>query len=640
MPPWTWTGAALVATVAAVLYLNSLGGALIYDDTNAIIRNRVVIDEDFGQIFTTPSWWRAGHGRGWRPITTATFAVNHALHDLEPWGYHAVNVALHAGVSVLIVAVFASVTGSGPAALGAALLFAAHPVHTEAVASVVGRSELLAAAAFFLAWLCFLRADRSRRVLWDGGGVVVFFAGLLAKENTVTLLPVLVWADLLYPRDAAGPRATLWRHAGRYGALLLAVLVYVALRQTIIGPGAPGPQPLDNPLVTLPLGPRMLTTIAVIGRYAWRLAAPLQLAADYSYDQIGAITSPLDVGFLAGLAILVAVPVVGWWSRARLPALAFGLGFLCLTFALIANVAFPIGTIMAERLVYLPSAGACLMVAALLASLTGSEPSTGDPRRFSPVFLVALLVLVGLYGARTVTRNPVWHDPETFFTAMVREAPRSARSHRELGGVLADLGRHAEAGRAFERSLTILPDDVATLHNYGNALVSAGDLDAAAHAYERAIAAKPDFVDAIMNLATVESRRGNWAVAIERTREALVYQPGRAGLHMNLANTLFRAGQVDAARASYEAALAAEPGSLQIRMNYGTFLHAQRDYVRAIAVYEPVATAHVRMAAGLVASYAAAGDQASAHAALARAEARFPGDVALAPVRERLGAVP
>lgn len=637
---WTWTGAALVVVVAVAVYANSFDGALMYDDTNAIIRNRVVIDEEFTQIFTTPSWWRAGHGRGWRPITTASFALNHALHGLEPWGYHAANVALHAGVSVLVVAVFASVTGGALAALGAGLLFAAHPVHTEAVASVVGRSELLAAAAFFLAWVCFLRADRYRRALWDAGGVLVFFAGLLAKENTITLLPVLVLVDLLYPKDAQGPRAVLWRHAGRYGALLLAVVVYIAFRQLIIGSGAPGPLPLDNPLITLPFGARALTTIEIVGRYAWRLAVPLQLAADYSYDQIGAVTSPLDGGFLAGLAVLIAVPVVGWWSWTRMPALAFGIGFLTATFALVANIAFPIGTIMAERLVYLPSAGACLIVAVLLVHLTGGDAREGDPRKLRQWLAVALLVMVGLYGARTVTRNRVWHDPETFFVTMVREAPRSARSHRELGGVLADLGRHAEAGRAFERSLAILPDDVATLHNYGNALVAAGDLDAAAVAYERAIAAKPDFVDAIMNLATVESRRGNLTVAIARTREALAYQPGRAGLHMNLANTYFRAGQVDDARASYEAALAAEPRSLEIRLNYGMFLHAQQDYARAVSVYEPIGTVHVRAAAGLIISYAAVGDVGAARAALARADARFPGDVSLARIRQSLGSTP
>ena len=138
-----------------MVYANTLSGPLLYDDTNAIVRNAWVHDGNPVAIFTNPSWWSAGHGHGWRPVTTSSFAVNYALHGLAPAGYHVVNVALHAAVCMLLLSVCAALGIAVATSLIAALLFAAHPVHTEAVASVVGRAELLAAAAFFLA------ADRS-----------------------------------------------------------------------------------------------------------------------------------------------------------------------------------------------------------------------------------------------------------------------------------------------------------------------------------------------------------------------------------------------------------------------------------------------------------------------------------------------
>jgi protein O-mannosyl-transferase len=655
-----WEAALLVAVVAAGVYANSLDGALIYDDTNAIVRNTRVQALDPVAIFTQPSWWREGFGRGWRPVTTLSFAVDYAVHGLAPRGYHLVNVALHAGVSALVLVVFTRVTGAAVAALIAALLFAVHPVHTEAVASVVGRSELLAAAGVFLAWLCFERADAGKGRWLEVLGVTTFLAAMLAKENAVTLLPVLVLADLLYPMAGASGVATLRRRLPRYLALGAVTAAFIAARAAVIGPHSPGIEKLDNPLVTLPLVERLLTAVKVVGLYAWRLVFPLRLAADYSYPQIAAVSSPADPGFLAGLAVIVAVAGGAWWARRRIPAVTLGLGFLLLTFGLVANFLFLIGTIMAERLVYLPSAGFCLVVGTVLAWMAGlgecsvpagavvsaspadgARPAALRALAARPALLAVVVALTVLGAVRTWTRNTVWHDPETFFTTMVAEAPRSARSQRELGTVLAELGRHDEARRAFERSLALKPDDPATLHNFGNALVRAGRLDEAAAVYERAVARKPDFTDAIMNLATVESERGDQETAVRWLQRALAIEPRSVGVHMNLANTLFRAGRLDEAQVEYEAALALAPADENLLTNYATFLYARGDYDGAIGAYERAArSSDLRALLGLAASYRARGMIDAARATLARADQRYPGNAAVRDARRRLGATP
>jgi Flp pilus assembly protein TadD len=613
---WSWTSALLVAALAAGVYANTLDGALLYDDVNAVVDNAWVRSGDPAGILTHPSWWREGHGRGWRPVATLSFALNHALHGLEPRGYHLVNVALHAGVSVLVLAVFARATGAALPALVAALLFAAHPVHTEAVASVVGRAELLAAGGFFLAWLCFLRADAGGRPrLLEGAGVAAFVAGLLAKENAITLLPVLVLADLIRPAGGSVP-AALGRHLPRYGALAAACAVVLALRRQVIGAGAPGIDVLDNPLVALPAVERLLTAVKVAGLYAWRLLAPLRLSADYSFRQIAPVESPLDPAFLAGLAVVAGVPALAWAARRRAVPVALGLGMLALTFSLVANLAFPIGTIMAERLVYLPSAGFCLAAGAGLVRLAGERP-----RRLAPVVGVVL----ALYAARTWTRNEVWRTPEAFFTAMVADAPHSARSHRELGTMLAAAGRLDEARPAFERSLAIKPNDAATLYNLGNALLQAGRVDEAIDAYGRALAAKPDFDDAMVNLGNAESMRGDHDAALGWMRRALARAPDSATLRMNVANTLFRLGRLAEARAEYEAALALAPDAPAILTNYGAFLYAHGDLDAAVDAYRRAAPS-ARALVGLAASYRAKGMRAEAEAAQARAEALFPAD--------------
>jgi hypothetical protein len=203
--------------------------------------------------------------------------MNFAAHGVAPFGYHLVNVALHVVVSLLVFALVARLA-TWLVAVAAALLFAVHPIHTEAVASVVGRAELLAASGFVLAWLAFLASDRlpsaarwtARRIALEAAGSACFFAALLAKENAIALPAVLALHDVLRPRSDGRPTA-LRAHWPRYAVLVAIALLFVALRARITGQLALAVPPLDNPLITLSAFERVLTTIAVIGMYAWRL---------------------------------------------------------------------------------------------------------------------------------------------------------------------------------------------------------------------------------------------------------------------------------------------------------------------------------------------------------------------------------
>ncbi|MBI3767614.1 MAG: tetratricopeptide repeat protein [Deltaproteobacteria bacterium] len=627
-------------------------GELLFDDVNAIVSNVWVRTGDVAGILTHASWWSEARGHGWRPLTTLTFAVDHAIHGLAPVGYHVVNVLLHAAVSVLVFAVFSRVTSAPLPAAIAAALFAAHPVHTEAVASVVGRAELLAAAGFFLAWLLFLRADvrvsRVPSVLLEALGVAIFFAALLAKENALALLPVLVFVDLLYA--PAGARVvTLRRHTVRYAALAAATLVFVLFRHRVLGRESAEISILDNPLVSLPPLASELTALKVAGLYGWRLLVPWRLAADYSYRQISPVASPLDAEFLAALAVCATVPVLAWWTWRRAPAAALGLGLLALAFVMVSNLVFPIGTIMAERLVYLPSAGFCLVAAVLLERATlarGGRTSRTDERRVeaahgglgrlrTPRLAVPLAVVLALYGARTWSRNAVWRDRLTFFSTMVAEAPESARSQREFGAVLADLGKFDLARASFERSLAIKPEDAATLYNLGNVLVQERRPDDAIAIYQRALAVKPDFVDAMVNLGNAESLRGDHQAALTWMRRALVLTPRAASLHMNIANELFRLGSHPEARAEYEAALAIAPGAPDVLTNYGAFLYALGEYEAAVGAYQRAGDVPMALV-GLTATYRMQGKAAEARTAHARAARLFPLNAAVRQMGEVL----
>ncbi len=601
-----------MAALATGIYANTLDGELFLDDRPAIIENTWVLAGDARAIFTAPSWW-GSHTKitTWRPLTTWSFALNHALHGLDPRGYHLANVVLHAAVSVLLAAVLLRLVPTATA-LAAAVLFAVHPIHTEAVASVVGRAEVLSALGFFAAWWCFLVADaaRARRrpeptLAIEIAGTALFALAMLAKENAITLLPVLVFVDLL-TAPPGGIVARLRGRGVRYAALVVVAVAFVVVRVRLSGELTPAIPPLDNPLVTLPVASRWMTAIAVVAYYALRLVFPLWLSADYTAWQIAPVASPLDPRFLAGLALLLAVPAALWWSRKRDQPVALGLGLMTIPFLLIANLLFLIATIMAERWLYLPSAGFCLVAGALLVRATaGRQASPGLP----PRLLVPLAVLVVLLGVRTWTRNPVWRSPMAFFTALVETAPRSSLAHTGHADALAAAGRHAEALAEYARALAIAPTNWRAEYNRGNALLANGDLAAAIAAYERTLALEPDHTKAMVNLGAAETRRGNHAAAIAWLRRALAHEPAVASIHTSLANVLAASGDRTGAQSEFEAALRLAPSSPDVLADYGAFLTtigAHADAVtllrRSLALQPLVAERHYNLGNALAMS--------------------------------------
>jgi Flp pilus assembly protein TadD len=577
----------VTALLAIACYANTLEGELFLDDRPAIVENVYVLDGDPVAIFTHPSWWGTQTKiTTWRPLTTLSFAVNHALGGFDPRGYHVVNVLLHAAVSAIFLAVLGALV-PWMTAVAAAVVFAVHPVHTEVVASVVGRAELLAALGFFAAWWCLLAADAARtrtpprpaRTL-EAAGVVLFLTAMLAKENAIALLPVLIFTDIVRA-SPVGIGTTLRHRLPRYAALALAAVLFVTVRVRLSGELTPAIPPLDNPLVTLAAASRWMTAIAVAAYYALRLVFPLWLSADYTAWQIAPVTTPLDPRFAAGLAVLLAVLVGIWWGRERDQPTALGLGLMAIPFLLISNLVFLIATIMAERWIYLPSAGFCLVAGALLVRIvTGARaaPTRESWRRLA----VPLAIVVVLLAVRTWTRNAVWRNPMAFFSTLVDTSPRSSLAHTGYADALTAAGRRAEALAEYERALAIAPGNWRAEYNRGNALLAGGDVAGAIAAYERALAIEPEFSKAIINLGAAESRRGNGAAAVAWLRRALVLEPNVPSVHTSLANVLAATGDRDGAHREFQTALALAPQSADVLADYGAFLAASGAHEDAI----------------------------------------------------------
>jgi Tfp pilus assembly protein PilF len=490
---------ALVAFAAAV-YANTLGNGFTLDDDGLITSNPLIRSlANLPEIFAN-DYWHPQHTSGlYRPLVVTSYALNFWLGGVNPLGYHALNVALHAIVCLLVLALFRLLTRDEWTAAAAAGLFAALAVHSEAVANVAGRAELLS-AAFFLGSLLAYAASREGKGRPNRLYALSLFAcalALLCKENAVTLLGVIVLYDAVVdaPREA-GPVSAFW-HAlrGRWRAhagFAVVTLAYLALRFAVLEPGAIGETSrVDNPLVALDPVWRVVNALHVSLRAVLLLLFPLRLSYDYSYDAIPLLRAWNEPGVLAAVSFAAAYAAGLLWSWRASRPFFFGLAFAAITYSVASNLFVAIGTILGERLLYLPSLGFCLAAAVGVRALCHALPL---PPRVRLALFAALLGAASLANAgRAVVRNADWSSNERLFLAAVEASPRSVKVRMNAGVILLYQRREpAQALREFEAALRIAPAAPGAHIHRAHALESLGRRAEALRVYEALLAAGVD----------------------------------------------------------------------------------------------------------------------------------------------------
>jgi len=487
---------AAVLTVLAVAigaYLDSLPNGFVFDDVRKIVADARVQHVDLPELFGTSYWGSfAPQDVTYRPLVNLSYALTHAVVGLAPLAYHVGNVALHGLNSVLVLFLAGQLFGRLPPALAAALAFAVHPIHTEAVANVVGRAELMSFGFAVVSLLAFRRGRAGRGAAWWTVSLLAYLLALLSKESAVLLPAMILLWELVVDRRPRAPRS-LWPYAGLLGVLALLFVI----RKVVVGaflvpaPSAIPLDPLDRylPLAHLAVGPRLLTAVLAFGRYVALLLYPVHLCGDYSYaalPEAHTLTAPGVAPGFAAVALVAATSAATFvWS----PVAFWSIAVFVLALLPNANVLFPVSTVLAERLLYFPSLGFCLVLASVLAALPRS--------RFA---WAAFALLLAAYAVRTVTRNPDWREEERFWEITVAACPHNAKALYNRGKTLMDHWK----------SMPVADPSVA---------------DRAERAFEQALAIDPYLYRAHLNLGVIHSRRQEHDQSEESYRRAAAVAP-------------------------------------------------------------------------------------------------------------------
>ena len=567
--------AALWALVLAA-YSNSFQAGLVFDSSTVILQDarlRAVTPRNLRLILTEDYWHGSTTSGLYRPLTTASYLLNYTIfgNGTRPAGYHWVNFALH-GVNVSLVYLLGILVLGAPApAFALAALWGVHPLLTESVTNVVGRADLLAAFGVLAGLLCYVKSASAtgwRKLLWVAALLAAQAVGIFSKENAAVLPGIMLLYDLTWRQRAAWRRRAL-----AYAALLPPLAAFFCLRAAF-------PMHIlarfgDNPLMSAGFWTARLTAVKVIGKYLWLFVWPARLSADYSYNAVPLFSwQPADwedAKALIALALCLSAALLAVrWYRTRKP-LFFFLAFFFVALAPTSNLAILIGSIMAERFVYLPSIGLAGCVVAAIYAL-GRQVS----RQRLRTAWVALGLACLACAVRTYARNFDWLDDLTLWTSGVNVCPESSKTHNNLGGALAKLpGRLPDAIVEYQVSLRIEPDYSEAHFNLANALSRLpGRLPDAIAEYQAALRIDPDYAAAHNNLGlALANSGGRWQEAIAEYQAALRLDPDLAAAHDNLGLALANSGgRWQDAIAEYQAALRIDPEYAEAHSNLGLAL--------------------------------------------------------------------
>ncbi|XP_055461590.1 protein O-mannosyl-transferase TMTC1, partial [Psammomys obesus] len=607
-------------------YGRSLRGEFVHDDVWAIVNNPDVRPGAplRWAVFANDFWGKgladgASH-KSYRPLCVLSFRLNIFLTGMDPLYFHAVNVVLHCLVTFVLMytcekTVFKS---RGPAFL-TALLFAVHPVHTEAVAGIVGRADVLACLLFLLAFLSYHRSlDRSFEGPGSPATASPFFlllslllgtCAMLVKETGVTVFGVCLLYDLFSPsrrQDELSNGVTCQHSLGRPGspqpashresrkqrvpprdswgachsplpapprgralpvspwalwslmrcltgsnrnflltlrpflkrAILVVSYVTVILyfRLWIMGGTMPLFSEQDNPASFSPYFlTRFLTYSYLLAFNMWLLLAPITLCYDWQVGSIPLVETVWDVRNLATVLLAVAMAslslhCVAAFKKLEHKEVLTGLLFLVFPFIPASNLFFRVGFVVAERVLYMPSMGYCILFVHGLSKLCAGLSRCG-----ASSLMASTVLLLLLFSWKTVKQNEIWLSRESLFRSGVQTLPHNAKVHYNYANFLKDQGRNKEAIYHYRTALKLYPRHASALNNLGTLTKDVAEAKAY---YQRALQLHPQHNRALFNLGNLLKSQEKTEEAIVLLRESIKYGPDFADAYSSLASLL------------------------------------------------------------------------------------------------------
>jgi tetratricopeptide (TPR) repeat protein len=570
-----WRLIPLLLVVAGLFaYHNSFEGAFLLDDQPRIVDN-VQIRELW------PPWKAMAESS--RPFLQVSLALNYAISGVDPWGYHALNVAIHILAGILLFGVVRRMLVSdklevryrGTAqwlALAVSTVWLVHPLQTESITYIIQRAESLMGMLFLLTLYCGIRACSSPHPhRWSIGAITACVLGMGTKEVMVSAPLLMLLYDYVFVSGSLRRALRLrgWLYAGLAATWLVLAISLATSRAEEQMMLVAGIDPLRY----------AWTQCEVILHYLRLSLWPHPLVFDYAWQTSGSLSSVLPsvaivLALLAGTVVMLVRRI--WW------------GFWGAWFFLIlgpTSSIMPIADVAVEHRMYLPLAAVVVVIIIgghdLLGFIGRKIGAPANLRRGLEAGLVGAIVVT--LGVATARRNDDYRSAIAMWSDTVAKRPDNPRAHNNLGVALTNQGKSDEAITHYAEAVRLKPDYVDARNNLGTGFMKQGRYDDAIAEYKEAVRVRPSFAEAHSNLGIALMRSGRNDEAAAEFSRALSLNPGSSRTHNDLGTILYRQGRMKEAAAQYSAAIRLQPGFAEAHHNLGLAVLEQGNTDAAIA---------------------------------------------------------
>lgn len=558
-----WKMMLLFLSVAFVLYGNTLGHNYALDDDVVFLKNQFVQNgfAGFGDILSNGfiTGFNGTNDQSYRPLVLIAFATEHAVFGNAPAVGHLINLLLYACCGFLVFRLmklfFKEANVWVPILI--ALLFMVHPVHTEAVANIKGRDDILhflfaIGSLYYL--MKYVDSRDRKQLIWSG---LSYFAALLCKEMAVTFLAVIPLTLWMF---SDWKWKTIAVQTGMYAGILG---IYLLIRLSVLSGLTfdEDMQIVNNGLAAATTETdRLATAMMIMGMYVKLLFLPHPLSWDYSFNQIP-VVGPGSWEALISIILFLGLGLASIRLFIKKDPLAWGILFFLITMSIVSNIFIMLGATMGERFLFTPSLGFAMILVLLIARLNKSELTSLVLIRKKP-FVIPVGIVFLLFSVKTMSRNTVWKDNLSLYESGVVSAPNSTRTWSALGTsyrLQAEASQYPserqslfnEALRCYRKSVEILDDNFESWYNMGVVYNQLGATDNALATFRKTVSISPSYANAWNNI----------------------------GVHY------FGITQYDSARVNFQRAYDLAPGDANIVSNMGLVHHNQGDLATAINWY-------------------------------------------------------
>lgn len=558
---------ALLVLACVLVYFNALSDEFVFDDHATIVENKHLahFKGSFAAFFSTAYFEIAEAEASYRPVATLSYYLLYAIGKLDPFWYHLGSLILHILNVILVYFLMQAIQKDKSAALVAGLLFACHPILTEAVNCISFNEDLLTTMFYLMSFVLYLKTapgHKIQAVMSFLLTLLLYFLGLLSKEMAITLPMVVVIYDLVislpqnHPISFNSVRNTIADRIFYYLGFAGVSLFYLSLRFVfLVGPEPAASQSYGRLLVRIIYLPYQLFNFIKL------VVFPYPLKAEYIFSYPESFFEIYNI-----IAVICFFGIIGFsfYIYKKFRVVSFGTWWFLITLLPVSNLV-EITNPVAERYLYLPTVGFCLALSTLLVNIPKSIARLDIDR--SKITGVCVILILVPYALVTINRNNDWQNDLNLWSQTLKQVPNSPGVHSNLGRVYVEKGLLEEALKEFKTAIKLNPRAYKALYNLGYAYEQKGLIPEAIQMYERAIRINPKYTDAHFNLGNIYARSGRLADAVRAYKSALEIDPRDTTVRNNLGVIYARQGKLDQAILQWQRILETDPENQEVREN-------------------------------------------------------------------------